>query len=84
MSQCFLSQSSLSFFPESLLLPVMLFLTLVSEPADLSFMGSDFFGKGITGVVFDSKHKTLLSFFCYRPVSAVQSGVPGLASPPLA
>lgn len=87
MCLCLLSQSSLSCFPESLLLPVMVFLTLASQSADLSSVGARWapiFDKVITGIVFQTQNTRPFSYSsCYRPVfsCAVWSAWTGLASP---
>lgn len=74
-------------FPESLLLPVMVFLTLASEPADLSSVGvrwAPIFGEGTAGLVFQTQSTRPSSYpSCYRPVfsCATRSAWTGLASP---
>lgn len=77
-------------FPESLLLPVMVFLTFASDPADLSSVGARWaliFGKGTAGLVFQTQNTRPFSYSsCYRPVfsCAVWSAWTGLASSLLA
>lgn len=75
------------FFPESLLLPVMLFLTLASEPADLSSVGSDFLVKLLQALSFRLKAQDpsliLLLSSCFQLCSLKCLGWPRLSLPNL-
>lgn len=74
-------------FPESLLLRVMVFLTLASEPADVSSVGARralIFGKGTADIVFQTQNTGPFSYSsCHRPVfsCALWSACTGLTSP---
>lgn len=75
------------FFPESLLLPVMVFFTLASEPTDLSSLGARWaliFSKGTAGIVLQTQNTGCFSYSsCHHPVfhCALWSAWTGLASP---
>lgn len=87
MSWCLLSHNPP--LPESLLLPMMVFLTLASELADFQICGSQVgkcsdFGKAITGLFFQTQNTRPFSqFSCYCLIfsCAVWRAWAGLTSP---
>lgn len=88
MSRCLLSHNLP--LPESLLLPMMVFLTLASELADLSSVVARWGNALILVKLLQASSFRLktqdpsLSFPVTASFSAVQFGEPGLASPLLA